>query len=48
MLKKLEMLKKLAADASDSTAACICNAGFSGVREELCTQCPVAKYRAVR
>ena len=35
-----------AATASDSAAACICNAGFSGVRGELCIQCPVAKYRA--
>jgi len=37
-----------AAEASDSAAACTCNAGFSGVRGELCTQCPFAKYRAAR
>jgi len=37
-----------AAEASDSAAACICNAGFSGVRGELCTQCFVGKYRAAR
>ena len=35
-----------AVEASDSAAACICNAGFSGVRGGLCTQCPIAKYRA--
>jgi len=34
------------AEASDSPADCIYNAGFSGVRGELCTQCAVAKFRA--
>ena len=37
-----------AAEASGSAAACICNAGFLGVRGELCTQCPVGTYRATR
>jgi len=32
--------------ASDSPVDCICNAGFSGMCEELCTQCLVGKYRA--
>ena len=35
-----------AAEASDSPEDCICNAGFSGVRGGLCTQCAVGKYRA--
>ena len=35
-----------AAEASDGPVHCICNAGFSGVRGEPCTQCPIAKYRA--
>ena len=35
-----------AAEASDSALDCICNAGFSGVRRGMCTQCPIAKYRA--
>ena len=34
------------AEASESPADCICNAGFSGVRGELCTQCAVGKFRA--
>jgi len=35
-----------AAEASGSVTDCICNAGFSGVRGGLCTQCAIVKYRA--
>jgi len=35
-----------AAEASHSRVHCICNAGFSGVRGESCTQCAINKYRA--
>jgi len=35
-----------AVEASDSPTHCICNAGFSGVRGQVCIQCPISKYRA--
>jgi len=34
------------AEASDSPEDCICNAGFSGVGGELCTQCSAGTYSA--
>jgi len=33
-----------AAEASDSPADCICNAGFSGMHGGPCTQCTIGKY----
>ena len=39
-------LNSNSAEASESPVDCICNAGFSGVRGELCTQCAVGKFRA--